>query len=67
MYNEEKRNVIERVSHDSVTKEDLIDLINKTFSNEEGSRYSQIAEITTVVMTDGTKQQSIVFGKQFKI
>lgn len=67
MYNEEKRNVIEGISHNCVTKEDLISLINATFPNEEGSRYSQIAEITTVTMTDGTTQQSIVFGKQFKI
>jgi hypothetical protein len=59
------RNVIDSVKHISLTKKDMIELINKTFPDEEVSNFGQIAQLTIMEMTDGTKTQSICFGKIF--
>lgn len=39
----ENRNVIETVVHTTLTKRELIDLINKSFPDEEVGNYGQIA------------------------
>lgn len=62
-----ERNVIERTQHDGVTKEKLLALIEEAFPDEEVGKYGQIAEITTTTMTDGTKLQSVCFGKVFEV
>lgn len=49
------RNVIDSVKHISLTKKDMIELINKTFPDEEVSNFGQIAQLTIMEMTDGTK------------
>ena len=63
----ENRNVIETVVHTALTKRELIDLINKSFPDDEVGNYGQIAQVETTIMTDGTKMQSICFGKQLNI
>ena len=63
----ENRNVIDRVQHTNVTKKELISLIDKAFPDEEVGNHGQIAQITTTEMTDGTKMQSICFGKIFEV
>ena len=63
----ENRNVIDRVQHTNVTKKELIALIDKAFPDEEVGNHGQIAQITTTEMTDGTKMQSICFGKIFEV
>ena len=59
----EKRNAIETTHHAHLTKKNLLELIDKTFPDEEVGKHGQIAQLTTTVMTDGTKMQSICFGK----
>lgn len=61
------RNMIDRVQHNNVTKKELLELIDKAFPDEEVGNYGQIAQITTTEMTDGTKMQSICFGKIFEV
>ena len=63
----EKRNVIDNVQHTQLTKKEILELIDKTFSDEEVGNHGQIAQITTTEMTDGTRMQSICFGKIFKV
>ena len=63
----ENRNFIETVVHTALTKRELIDLINKSFPDEEVGDHGQIAQVETTIMTDGTKMQSICFGKQLNI
>ena len=63
----ENRNVIETVVHTSLTKRELIELINKTFPNEEVGNHGQIAQLTTTTMSDGTAMQSVCFGKILKV
>ena len=57
------RNEIEIVTNDKVTKRELIDAINKTFPDDEIGDQGIIAYISTTEMTDGTKMQTICFGK----
>lgn len=57
------RNEIEIVTNDKLTKRELIDAINKTFSDDEIGDQGIIAYISTTEMTDGTKMQAICFGK----
>ncbi len=57
------RNEIEIVTNDKLTKRELIDAINKTFSDDEIGDQGIIAYISTTEMTDGTKMQTICFGK----
>lgn len=61
------RNVIESVCHTQLTKKEVLELINKTFPDEEVGNHGQIAQVTTTEMTDGTKMQSICFGKIFNV
>lgn len=63
----ENRNVIETVVHTALTKRELIELINKSFPDEEVGNHGQIAQVETVIMTDGAKMQSICFGKQLNV
>lgn len=57
------RNEIEIVTNDKLTKRELIDAINKTFPYDEIGDQGIIAYISTTEMTDGTKMQTICFGK----
>lgn len=57
------RNEIEIVTNDKLTKRELIDAINKTFPDDEIGDQGIIAYISTTEMTDGTKMQTIYFGK----
>ena len=57
------RNEIEIVPNDKLTKRELIDAINKTFPDDEIGDQGIIAYISTTEMTDGTKMQTICFGK----
>ena len=59
----ENRNVIEIVTNDKLTKRELIEVINKTFPDDEIGDKGIIAYISTTEMTDGTKMQTICFGK----
>lgn len=61
------RNVIETVIHTALTKRELLEAINKTFPDDEVGNHGQIAQVETTIMTDGTKMQSICFGKQLNI
>lgn len=63
----ENRNVIETVIHTSLTKRELIDLINKSFPDEEVGNHGQIAQLSTTTMSDGTKMQNVCFGKILKV
>lgn len=63
----EKRNVIDNMQYTSLTKKEVLELIDKTFPDEEVGNHGQIAQITTTEMSDGTKMQSICFGKMFKV
>jgi hypothetical protein len=57
------RNEIEIVTNDKLTKRELIDAINKTFPDDEIGDQGIIVYISTTEMTDGTKMQTICFGK----
>lgn len=57
------RNEIEIVTNDKLTKRELIDAINKTFPDDEIGDQGIIAYFSTTEMTDGTKMQTICFGK----
>lgn len=61
------RNIIDSVKHINLTKKDILELINKTFPDEEVGDFGQIAQLTITEMTDGTKMQSICFGKIFDV
>ena len=63
----EKRNVIDNIQYTSLTKKEILELIDKTFPDEEVGNHGQIAQVTTTEMSDGTKMQSICFGKMFKV
>ena len=63
----ENRNIIETVVHTALTKRELIDLINKSFPDEEVGNYGQIAQLSTTTMSDGTKMQNVCFGKILKV
>lgn len=63
----ENRNVIETVNHAALTKRELLEVINKTFPDDEVGNHGQIAQVETTIMTDGTKMQSICFGKPLNI
>jgi hypothetical protein len=62
-----KRNVIEELSSTLLTKKDLIDSINKNFPDDEIGTHGSIAQVLTVRMTNGTRSQSIIFGKLLKL
>lgn len=55
----ENRNFIETVVHTALTKRELIELINKSFPDEEVGNNGQIAQLTTTIMSDGTEMQNI--------
>lgn len=61
------RNVIVSVAHKSVTKSELLALIEKTFPNDGVPDLGNIAAITITEMTDGTTMQSVTFGKVLDI
>lgn len=61
------RNVIETVIHTALTKKELIELINKTFPDEEVGDYGQIAQVSTTTMSNGIKMQNVCFGKILEI
>lgn len=63
----ENRNVIETVIHTALTKKELIELINKTFPDEEVGDYGQIAQVSTTTMSNGIKMQNVCFGKILKV
>ena len=63
----ENRNFIETVVHTAITQRDLIELINKSFPDEEVGNHGQIAQLTTTIMSDGTEMQSVCFGKILKV
>lgn len=63
----ENRNVIEIVVHTALTKRELIELINKSFPDEEVGDQGQIVQLSTTTMSDGTKMQNVCFGKILKI
>lgn len=57
------KNIIETVAHKAMTKQEIIDAINKTFPDDAVGGYGQIAQVITTTMTDGTVMQSVCFGK----
>lgn len=59
--------LIETVVHMALTKRELIDLINKSFPDEEVGNHGQIAQLSTTTMSDGTKMQNVCFGKILKV
>lgn len=61
------RNVIEIVLHTALTKRELIKLINEAFPNEEVGDHGQIAQLSTTIMSDGTRMQNVCFGKILKV
>lgn len=61
------RNVIESVTSTQLTKEQLIDLIDETFPDAEVGSYGKIVTVTTTELTDGTKMQTICFGKFLEV
>jgi hypothetical protein len=63
MIDMKSRNVIEAIQHSNMTKERLINMINKNFPDEEVGKQGSIAQVITTRMTDGTIMQSICFGK----
>lgn len=63
----ENRNVIETVVHIALTKRELIELINKSFPDEEVGNHGQIAQLATTTMSDGTEMQNICFDKILKV
>lgn len=63
----ENRNVIDTTQHIQLTKKEILELIDKTFPDEEVGNHGQIAQLTITEMTDGTRMQSICFGKIFKV
>lgn len=62
----ENKNIIETVAHQTMTKQEIIDAINKTFPDDVVGGYGQIAQVVTTTMTDGTVMQSVCFGKVLK-
>ena len=56
---ENKVNMVKCATHGLVSKEDLIKAINKAFPDDD----ILIASVTTVETTNGTKTQSVCFGK----
>ena len=58
-----KRNAIETTHHAHLTKNEILKLIDQTFPDEEVGKHGQVAQLTTTVMSDGTRMQSICFGK----
>lgn len=63
----ENKNIIEKITRTEVSKAEIIDLIKKTFPEEEVGYNGKIAYIVTTEMTDGTKMQSICFGKPLNV
>lgn len=63
----ENRNAIKIVQHNAVTKQELLNIINKTFPDNEVGNYGQVAQITTIEMDDMTRTQSICFGKILEV
>lgn len=61
------RNVIDSMKHTSFTKKEVIELIESAFPDEEVGEYGQIAQVTTTIMTDGTRMQAICFGKELEV
>ena len=55
------------MQHNAVTKQELLNIINKTFPDNEVGNYGQIAQITTIEMDDMTRAQSICFGKILEV
>ena len=55
-------NGIQKISQRSLRKEELIEAINKTFPDLEFDSET-IAYVVTTTMADGTKMQSVCFGK----
>lgn len=51
-------NMVKFATHDLISKENLIKAINEAFPDD-----ILIASVSTVEMTDGTKAQSVCFGK----
>lgn len=62
----ENRNVIETVVHTALTKRELIDLINKSFPDEEVGNHGQIAQLSTTTMSDGTKNAECLLWQDIK-
>lgn len=60
-------NAIDSIKHINLTKKDMLELINNNFLDEEVGDFGQIAQLTITEMTDGTKMQSICFGKIFDV
>lgn len=63
----ENRNAIKIVQHNAVTKQELLNIINKTFPDNEVGNYGQVAQITTIEMDDMTRAQSICFEKILEV
>lgn len=63
----ENRNVIDGITQVSMTKREMIEAIKKTFPDDEVGYNGTIAEVVITVMTDGTKMQSVCFGKALKV
>lgn len=58
-----ERNVIESITSQSLTKEDLLEMLEINFPLEEVGTTGRIAQIVTTKMTDGTINQTVLFGK----
>ena len=61
------RNVIECATSTQLTKEQLIDLIHKTFPDAEVGSHGKIVTVTTTELTDGRKMQTVCFGKFLEV
>ena len=65
----ENRNTLDSMIQYTVSKRELIDAIRRTFPDDEVGYDGKIAQVTITEMTNGTKMQSVCFGKilNFKI
>ncbi len=63
----ENKNVIGTIMHATLTKKEIIEIINRTFPDEEVGNYGKIVQVETVVAKDGTKMQSVCFCKPLNV
>lgn len=61
------RNVIESTTSTQLTKKEMIDLIHESFPDAEVGSHGKIATVIVTELTDGTKMQTICFGKFLKV
>lgn len=60
-------NTIDRVTTQTVTLDELIRALTKTFPSKYTSSTSKVAVVTETKLRDGTTQQTVTFGKRLQI